>query len=44
MAEMVVNGVYIRKVSRVIESLCGTNVSKSSVSEICKNLDKEVSG
>lgn len=41
-AEMVVNGVSTRKVSRVIESLCGTSVSKSSVSEICKNLDKEV--
>ena len=42
MAEMVVNGVSTRKVSRVIESLCGTSVSKSSVSESCKNLDKEV--
>lgn len=42
LAEMVVNGVSTRKVSRVIESLSGTNVSKSSVSEICKNLDKEV--
>lgn len=42
MAEMVVNGVSTRKVSRVIESPCGTSVSKSSVSEICKNLDKEV--
>ena len=42
MAEMVVNGVSTRKVSRVIESLCGTSVSKSSVSEIYKNLDKEV--
>ena len=41
-AEMVVNGVSTRKVSRVIERLCGTSVSKSSVSEICKNLDKEV--
>lgn len=42
MAEMVVNGVSTRKVSRVIESLCGTSASKSSVSEICKHLDKEV--
>ena len=42
MAEMVVNGVSTRKVSRVIESLCGTSMSKSSVSKICKNLDKEV--
>ena len=42
MADMVMNGVSTRKVSRVTESLCGTSVSKSSVSEICKNLDKEV--
>lgn len=42
MAEMVVNGVSTLKVSKVIESLCGTSVSKSSVPEICKNLDKEV--
>ena len=42
MAEMVVNGVSTRKVSRVIERLCGTSVSKSSVSEICKHLDQEV--
>ena len=42
MAEMVVNRVSTRKASRVIESLCGTSVSKSSVSEICKHLDKEV--
>lgn len=42
MAEMVVNGVSTRKVSKVVESLCGTSVSKSSVSEVCKDLDKEV--
>ena len=33
MAEMVVNGVSTRKVTRVIETLCGTSVSKSAVSE-----------
>ena len=42
MAEMVVNGVSTRKVSRVIESLCGTSVSKSYVPDIYKNLYKEV--
>ena len=42
MAEMVVNGVSTRKVSRVIERLCGTSVSKSYVPDICKNLYKEV--
>ena len=42
MAEMVVNGVSTRKVSRVMEMLCGTSYSKSTVSEACKNLDEEV--
>lgn len=42
MAEMVVNGVSTRKVSKVIETLCGTSVSKSSVSEVCKDLDQVV--
>lgn len=36
MAEMVINGVSTRKISRVMETLCGTSVSKSSVSEVCK--------
>lgn len=39
MAEMVVNGVSTRKVSTVIETLCGTSFSKSTVSEVCKDLD-----
>lgn len=43
MAEMVVNGVSTRKVSKVVETLCGTSFSKSSVSEVCKELDKSVS-
>ena len=42
MAEMVVEGVSTRKVSRVVEALCGTSISKSAVSDLCKALDKEV--
>ena len=42
MAEMVVNGVSTRKVSQVMEKLCGTSYSKSAVSELCKELEKEV--
>ncbi len=37
--EMVVNGVSTRKVSQITEELCGTKFSKSTVSELCKNLD-----
>lgn len=42
MAEMVVDGVSTRKVSKVIETLCGAAVSKSAVSEVCKDLQKDV--
>ena len=42
MAEMVVNGVSTRKVTKVMETLCGTTYSKSTVSEVCKELDKAV--
>jgi len=42
MAEMVVTGVSTRKVSQVMETLCGKEFSKSSVSEACKQLDEEV--
>lgn len=42
MAEMVVNGVSTRKVSQVVETLCGTSCSKSAVSELCKDLDTSV--
>jgi transposase-like protein len=42
MAEMVVNGVSTRKVSNVVETLCGTSISKSSVSDLCKDLDEAV--
>ncbi len=42
MAEMVINGVSTRKVSNVIELICGKEFSKSTVSEACKSLDDEV--
>lgn len=42
MAEMVINGVATRKVSRIMETLCGTSYSKSTVSEVCKDLDEKV--
>ena len=42
MAEMVVNGVSTRKVSKVMETLCGKRFSKSTVSEACKELDEIV--
>lgn len=37
--EMVVNGVSTRKVSSITEELCGTEFSKSTVSDLCKQLD-----
>jgi transposase-like protein len=37
--EMVVNGVSTRKVRAVVEELCGVGISKSTVSELCKQLD-----
>ena len=42
MAEMVVNGVSTRKVSKVMEMLCSTSFSKSTVSDVCKDLEKAV--
>ncbi len=42
MAEMVVNGVSTRKVTRVVEMICGETVSKSAVSDLCKDLTKQV--
>lgn len=42
MVQMVVMGVSSRKVERVVETLCGTSFSKSTVSELCKRLDKEI--
>lgn len=42
MAEMVVNGVSTRKVANVVETLCGLSISKSAVSDLCKDLDEAV--
>ena len=39
MMEMVVQGVSTRNVKKVTEELCGESFSKSTVSEICKELD-----
>ncbi len=39
MMEMVINGVSTRKVSDIVEELCGKKVSKSFVSEVTKSLD-----
>jgi transposase-like protein len=43
MVEMVIQGVSTRKVSAVVEELCGTEISKSSVSALCQRLDPQVS-
>lgn len=37
--EMVVNGVSTRKVAKITEELCGTEFSKSTVSDLCTRLD-----
>ena len=42
MVKMVINGVSTRKVSRVVEELCGKSFSKSTVSQLCKKLDTEI--
>ncbi len=39
MMEMVVQGVSTRNIQKVTQELCGENFSKSTVSEICKELD-----
>lgn len=39
MIEMVVNGVSTRKVTKIVEELCGKSVSKSLVSNLTKSLD-----
>lgn len=40
--EMVINGVSTRKVSQITEELCGSEFSKSTVSDLCKKLDPVV--
>ena len=42
MLEMYVQGVSTRKVSKVIENMCGKTYSKSFVSSLTKELDEEV--
>ena len=39
MIEMVINGVSTRKIENVTEELCGKSFSKSTVSNLCKQLD-----
>lgn len=42
MMESVINGVSTRKVSNIVEALCGETVSKSLVSDIMTRLDPEI--
>lgn len=37
--EMVIQGVSTRKVANITEELCGTEFSKSTISDLCKSLD-----
>jgi transposase-like protein len=41
-AEMYVKGVSTRRVSDIVEILCGTEVSSSQISRLAKELDEEV--
>ncbi|SMF85406.1 Transposase and inactivated derivatives [Paenibacillus uliginis N3/975] len=41
--EMVINGDSTRKVSTITEELCGVEFSKSTVSDLCKQLDPVIS-
>lgn len=40
--EMYISGVSTRKVSKIVEELCGISISKSQVSELAKKLDEEI--
>jgi transposase-like protein len=40
--EMVVNGVSTRKVSNITDQLCGKEFKKSTVSDLCKDLNEQV--
>lgn len=42
MIEMVVNGVSTRRVTKIVEELCGKSVSKSLVSNLTQSLDSEI--
>ncbi|WP_268761783.1 transposase [Carboxydothermus pertinax] len=37
--EMVANGISTRKIEEITYELCGTEFSKPTISELCKNLD-----
>ncbi len=39
MMQMVIQGVSTRKVTQITEQLCGTSFSKSTISNLCKQLD-----
>jgi transposase-like protein len=41
-AEMYVQGVSTRRVTSILEELCGCEISSSQVSRICKRLDEEL--
>ncbi len=42
MIEMYVHGVSTRKVSKIVEQLCGHLISASAVSAVTKKLDDEI--
>ena len=42
MVQMVICGVSTRKVEKVVQTLCGTSFSKSTVSKLCQKLDEEI--
>ncbi|NCD35477.1 MAG: IS256 family transposase [Spartobacteria bacterium] len=42
MMEMVIQGVSTRKIKKITEEMCGTSFSKSTISNLCKNLDEAV--
>lgn len=39
--KLVVNGLSTLKVSKFVETICVTSISKSAISDLCKGLDKE---
>ena len=42
MMEMVINGVSTRKVTKIVEQLCGESISKSAISRMTEGLDEVV--
>lgn len=42
MVQMVISGVSTRKVEKVVQTLCGTGFSKSTVSKLCQSLDEQI--